>query len=100
MNVTPLPDLYLYGRPDCGLCDEARGILLALLAERDAHGRPTPTLVERDIEADPAWERAFVATIPVVEFGDRRLETMTSLAKLRRFLEEVLDGATAGTTPR
>ena len=50
-----------------------------------------PTLVERDIETDPAWERAFFSTIPVVELGDRRLELATSAAKLRRLLTDVLD---------
>ena len=95
MSGTPLPDLILYGRPDCGLCDEARDLLQALLAERAAAGLPTPTLREIDIEADPALERAFLATIPVVELGERRLETATSAAKLRRLLAEVLDGTPA-----
>jgi glutaredoxin-like protein DUF836 len=95
MSGTPLPDLILYGRPDCGLCDEARELLRALVAERVAAGLTTPTLREIDIESDPALERAFLATIPVVEFGDRRLETVTSAAKLRRLLADVLDGAPA-----
>lgn len=93
MSGTPLPDLILYGRPECGLCDEARDLLVALLSERDAAGLPTPTLREIDIESDPALERAFLATIPVVEIGERRLETVTSAAKLRRLLTDVLDGA-------
>ena len=54
--------------------------------ERETAGLPTPPLVERDIETDPAWERAFFASIPVVELGDRRLELATSAAKLRRLL--------------
>ena len=95
MSGTPLPDLILYGRPDCGLCDEARDLLVALLAERAAAGLATPTLREVDIESDPALERAFLATIPVVELGERRLETVTSAAKLRRLLRDVLDGTPA-----
>jgi glutaredoxin len=95
MSGTPLPDLILYGRPECGLCDETRDLLRALLAERAAAGLPTPTLREVDIESDPALESAFVATIPVVELGDRRLETVTSAAKLRRLLADVLDGTPA-----
>ena len=92
MRDAPLPDLVLYGRPGCGLCDEARGLLIALLDER-AHAGPAvaPTLVERDIDTDPAWERAYFASIPVVELGDRRLELVTSAAKLRRLLTDVLD---------
>jgi hypothetical protein len=95
MSGTPLPDLILYGRPECGLCDEARDLLAALLAERAAAGLSTPTLREIDIESNPALERAFVASIPVVELGDRRLETVTSAAKLRRLLADVLDGTPA-----
>jgi hypothetical protein len=98
MSVTPLPDLILYGRPGCGLCDEARAMVVALLDQRRTAGLPAPTLVERDIETDPGWERAFFATIPVLELGDRRLEAVTSLAKVRRLLADVLD-AEAATTP-
>jgi glutaredoxin len=91
MHDAPLPDLILYGRPGCGLCDETRSLLTALLDERATTGRPIPALVERDIEADPALERAFFASIPVVELGDRRLELATSAAKLRRLMSDVLD---------
>ena len=89
--TAPLPDLVLYGRPGCGLCDETRVLLHALIGERATAGRPTPTLVERDIETDPALERAFFASIPVVELGDQRLELVTSASKLRRLLTDVLD---------
>jgi hypothetical protein len=92
MSVPFLPDLILYGRPDCGLCAEARSMIGLLLADRTERGLPTPAFVERDIDTDPDWQRSFFATIPVVEFGDRRLETVTSLAKLRRLLVEGLDG--------
>ena len=95
MSGTPLPDLILYGRPDCGLCDEARDLLRALLAERAAIGLPTPTLQEIDIDTDPALQREFFATIPVVELGGRRLETVTSASKLRRLLADVLDATAA-----
>jgi len=95
MSGTPLPDLILYGRAECGLCDEARELLRALLDERRASELPTPTLREVDIASDPALERSLFASIPVVELGGRRLETVTSLAKLRRLLTEVLDGEPA-----
>jgi hypothetical protein len=86
--VTPLPDLILYAREGCHLCDEARDILAALLAERSAAGRDIPRLIERDITTNEGWERAFTATIPVVEFGSRRLELATSAARLRRLLAD------------
>jgi hypothetical protein len=91
-TATPLPELILYSRPGCELCDGARAMIRALLAERLERDGAAPTLVERDIEADPAWERAFFATIPVVEIGGHRLETVTSLAKVRRLLSDVIDG--------
>ena len=91
MHDAPLPDLVLYGRSGCGLCDETRILLEALREERARAGLAVPRLVERDIEADPAWERAFFASIPVVELGGRRLELATSAAKLRRLMADVLD---------
>jgi len=91
MRDTPLPDLVLYGRPGCGLCDETRAILTALIDERQRAGLSIPALEERDIESDPVWQRAFFASIPVVELGDRRLELATSAAKLRRLMADVLD---------
>jgi Glutaredoxin-like domain (DUF836) len=95
MTHGPLPDLVLYGRPDCGLCDETRAVLHALLDDRRKSGRPVPTLVELDIEADPVLERDFGARIPVVELGERRLELVTSAARLRRLLAEALDAESA-----
>ena len=91
MHDTPLPDLLLYGRPGCRLCDETREMLLAVLGQRRSEGRPAPELIERDIEADEALNRAYFASIPVIELGERRLESATSLAKIRRLLSDVLD---------
>lgn len=91
MDVTPLPDLILYGRPGCGLCEETRALLGQLLSAREAAGLPTPALVELDIETDAALEHAYFNSIPVVELGDRRLELATSMAKVRRLLSDVLD---------
>jgi hypothetical protein len=85
--ATPLPDLILYSREGCHLCDEARDAIAGLFEERRASGREVPVLVERDITTNEAWERAFVATIPVVEFGQKRLELATSPTRLRRLLD-------------
>jgi hypothetical protein len=91
MAIAPLPDLILYGRANCTLCDEARETVRALLTARREAGLPSPQLVERDIEAVPEWHRRYFAAIPVVELGDRRLELATSPAKVRRLLVDVLD---------
>jgi hypothetical protein len=88
--TTPLPDLVLYARPGCGLCDEAREMLVGLLDDRAGRSLAVPTLREVDITADPTLERALFDRIPVVELGDRRLELVTSAAKLRRLLADGL----------
>jgi glutaredoxin len=91
----PLPDLVLYTRPGCHLCEEARATLELLIADRVAHGLPVPRLVERDIDADEDLQRRYAFTIPVVALDGRELELATSPAKLRRLLADVLDGTPA-----
>ena len=89
-------ELLLYGRAGCLLCDEARALLVALLDERTRAGLPVPTIVERDIAADPSLHRAFFDRIPVIELDDRRLELTVSAGRLRRLLAETLDATSAG----
>ena len=91
MSLAPLPDLILYGRPGCHLCDDARVLVARVLDARARAGLAAPTLIERDIETDPAWQRAFFETIPVVELGDRRIELATSATRIQRLLIDVLD---------
>jgi hypothetical protein len=95
MTDAPLPDLILYRRAACSLCDEARAMVDALLADREARGATLPCVEERDIDTNDAWQRAFFDRIPVVELGTGRLELVTSLAKLRRLMAEQLDGVPA-----
>ena len=90
--ATPLPELILYTRDGCHLCEDARAIVQGLLEDRAARGQRTAALHERDITTDPDLERQFLTTIPVVELAGRRLELATSPAKLRRFLADALDG--------
>jgi glutaredoxin len=54
------PEVVLYGRDGCCLCDDARAIL-----ERVRARRPF-ALVERDIDADETLLRAYLERIPVV----------------------------------
>ena len=91
--TSPLPELHLYTRDGCHLCAEARAVVQGLLEDRAARGQRTAALRERDITTDPEWERQFFATIPVVEIGGHRLELATSAARLRRFLDDALDGS-------
>lgn len=86
-----MDELYLYARAGCHLCDDTRSALVQLLAERWAAGLPSPTLVERDIDTDDAWQNAFMTTIPVVELAGERIELATSPARIRRLLADVLD---------
>ena len=89
----PLPELVLYTREGCHLCDEARALVQGLLEDRAARGLPTAALRERDITTNPEWERAWFERIPVVELRGRHLELAVSASKLRAFLADALDGS-------
>jgi hypothetical protein len=91
MHDAPLPDLVLYARPGCHLCDESRELVDAILEERRRAGLPTPTLIDRDIDTIAEWQRAYFTTIPVLEFGERRLELALSAGKIRRLIADALD---------
>jgi glutaredoxin len=91
----PLPDLVLYARPGCHLCEETRAAIKLLLADRRARGKAVPAFVEHNIEADPELHKRLFERIPVVELGSGRLELATSVAGLRRLLSDVLDAPTS-----
>ena len=88
--MPPLPDLVLYARPGCSLCDEAREAIGLVLDERRGRGLAIPLLIERDIEADLELHRRYLERIPVVELGNHWVELVVSVGKLRRLLREVL----------
>jgi hypothetical protein len=89
----PLPELVLYTRDGCHLCTEARALVQSLLEDRAARGLPVASLTERDISANPDWERAYFETIPVLELRGRRLALAVSASKIRVFLAEALEGS-------
>ena len=91
--TTPLPELVLYTRAGCELCDETRALVQSLLEDRAARGGRIAAIRERDISTNPEWERALFDRIPVVEIDGRRLELAISASVLRRFLVEALDGS-------
>ena len=65
--TAPLPDVALYARAGCHLCDDARAALLAL---RDELGF---ALEEVDIESDDALHRRYLERIPVVALDGEEL---------------------------
>jgi hypothetical protein len=89
--TTPLPDLVLYARAGCHLCEEARAAIQSALEDRAIRGGAVPRLVEIDIERDQELHRRYLERIPVVELGDRRLELVVSASKVRRMLADALD---------
>ena len=96
--MAPLPDLVLYSRTGCSLCDEAREAIQLTLADRRERGLSVPGFVERDIEADPDLHRQLFERIPVVELGTARIELVVTVGKLRRLLNEAL-GTTVAKSP-
>jgi hypothetical protein len=96
-GTAPLPDLIFYTRDGCHLCDEARDLLALLLAERAEAGKPVPRLVERDIDTNDDWLRAYFSTIPVVELAGHRVDLALNAQRVRRLLDDVLDAAPSNT---
>lgn len=92
-----LPELVLFTRAECPLCDDARESIRQVLRERSAAGLPTPRLREVDIDgaADPVLAAAYGERIPVVELGGEHLELVIGPRRLARLMERVLDGVPA-----
>ena len=88
--MSPLPDLVLYARPECSLCEEAREAIRLVIDDRAGRGLAVPHVVEHDIDADDDLQRSLLDRIPVVVLGDRRVELVVTVGKLRRLLGEVL----------
>jgi hypothetical protein len=89
---TPLPDLVLWRGDGCHLCDDARELVAAILAERAAANRLAPALVERRIADHADAQRALFEVIPVLELGGRRLPLALRPGPVRAFLADALDG--------
>ena len=80
------PEVLLYTREGCGLCERARDLLLELLDER-----PGLELREVDIDADGALLAAYLERIPVVEVGGEVIaELVVDPHELRRRLDTLL----------
>lgn len=77
----------LYTKPDCSLCDTAREALAFLQAEHPHQ------LVEVNIEGDPALEKRFGESIPVVQAGPYLLKAPFEERDLRVALAAARDRA-------
>ncbi len=62
----PAPRVTLLGKPGCHLCDDARDVVRAVLAEF-----PTVGFEERSILDDPELRDRYAEEIPVVLIDDR-----------------------------
>ena len=91
-DTPPLPDLVLWRGDGCHLCDDARELVTAILAERAATNLPAPALVERRIADDVDAQRALFELIPVLEIDGRRLPLALRAGPVRAFLADALDG--------
>jgi hypothetical protein len=89
-SVIPVPQLVLYTRAGCNLCAEAREAIRLVAGDRRERGLVMPQVVEVDIDADAGLHRRLFDRIPVVELGDRRVELVVTVGKLRRLLAEVV----------
>ena len=82
-SIGPVPEVLMYSRPGCGLCDEARAVILA---ERD---RTPFTYREVDVSGDDVLELEFGIRIPVVLVdGVERFEISVDAGEFRRIVGE------------
>ena len=88
----PLPDLVLYARAGCHLCEQTRAVLEALLRDRGARGLATPRLVERDIDADPALHDRYDVRVPVARIGNVELDWPFTESEARQALTALAQG--------
>jgi glutaredoxin len=84
-------ELRLYTRADCPLCDAMKAELAR------ARVRPPFTLVEIDVEGDPALRARYGTSVPVLEIGGRaafkgRLEAREFARRYARRLAEMRAG--------
>jgi glutaredoxin len=82
--MSTLASVTLYGKPGCHLCDDARGVVLAVRAERPFE------LEEVDVSADPVLHRRYGERIPVVAIdGEEVFEFYVDPDELRERLGRV-----------
>lgn len=87
MTKAAPPQVTLYTRPGCHLCEEAKEQMAPLLAEFGAE------LHEINIDADSALREVYTNEIPVVFLGPRKIaKHRVDLSQLRRQLAAAREG--------
>ena len=81
------PVLAVYRREGCHLCDEARGILQAVLEDRVRRGEPIPAVRELDIDADPDLRARYTDLVPVFALNGVEIDLVTSDRQVRSLLD-------------
>ena len=83
-----MTELTLIGKPDCHLCEDARSVVAAVLADFDP---AAISLTELSILDEPALMEQYVEEIPVLLI-DGRVHNFWRIdpARLRSALEEVV----------
>ena len=82
-----MPEITLYGKPGCHLCDDARAVVERVRADRPFE------LTEVDVSLDPELHRAYGQRIPVLKLdGEELFEFFVDEAELRRRIDRV-DGS-------
>ena len=79
-----MPEVTLYGKPGCHLCEEARTVVEQVRAEHPFEPK------EVDVTLDPELHRAYGERIPVLELdGEEVFEFFVDAADLRRRIARV-----------
>jgi glutaredoxin len=82
-----VPQVPLYGKPGCHLCDDARAVVERVRATHPFELR------EVDVSLDPELDRAYGERIPVLEVdGEELFEFFVDAAELGRRIDRV-DGS-------
>ena len=82
-----MPQVTLYGKPGCHLCDDARAVVERVRATHPFELR------EVDVSLDPELNRAYGERIPVLELdGEELFEFFVDEAELGRRIDRV-DGS-------
>jgi len=84
------PVLTVYRREGCHLCDDARGLIQAVLEDRVRRGEAIPVVREIDIDADAELRDAYAIRIPVLALGGIETDLVTSTRQISALLDRAM----------